>query len=326
MKKNVIVLGGTGFIGINLLNHLSFDNSINLRWVKRTKSNYSAIPHLPEPYIIEDFETIDIDWLSEADVIIDLVSQGRGRITKQRDINSRIRPHLRMIDGLLNHRRHPHYIYLSSGGAIYGNTTLASLNEQSPCNPQTEYGLEKMIVETSLLSAAQIGLDVSILRVSNAYGSGQTIKPGFGVIPTMISALKTGSVFNILGSGEMQRDYVNVIDVQKAIAAAVHARGAGVVNIATGHGTSINQLIAMVEELSGLELNKVNVEADRTDPRFSCLDITRAREVLQWQPSVSLRDGLSQILQDANLMPPLAMPFPSIMELGAALPSESGAA
>ncbi|RJG53470.1 NAD-dependent epimerase/dehydratase family protein [Sphingobium terrigena] len=304
-KKNVIVLGGTGFIGFRLINYLCKDENIDLHWVKRTKSTFLHASDLPEPHMIEDFETIDLDWLSEADVIIDLVSQGRGRTAQERDINTRIRPHLRMIDGLLNHRSHAHYIYLSSGGAIYGNTALTTLNEQSPCNPQTEYGLEKMIVETSLLSAAQIALDVSILRVSNAYGSGQTIKPGFGVIPTMISALKSGSPFTVLGNGEMQRDYVNVIDVQKAIAAAVHAKGAGIVNIATGQGTSINQLIAMVEELSGLELNKVNVEADRTDPRFSCLDIARARDVLQWQPTISLHDGLSQILRDADLMAPL---------------------
>lgn len=301
-KKSVIVLGGTGFIGIKLLGNLVLDQSINLHWVKRTISCVPDIPGLPEPYIVEDFDNIDLSWLSQADVIIDLVSQGRARSTQHRDINRRIRPHLRIIDGLLNNRSNIHYIYLSSGGAIYGNTDLTTLNEQSPCNPQTEYGLEKMIVETSLLSAAQNCLDVSILRISNAYGQGQTIKPGFGVIPTMISALKNGSPFTVLGNGEMQRDYVNVIDVQRAIAAAVHAKGAGIVNIATGNGTSINQLIAMVETLSGRELNKISVEADGSDPNFARLDVSRAKNVLQWQPTIRLEDGLSEILQDAGLM------------------------
>ncbi|RJG57732.1 NAD-dependent epimerase/dehydratase family protein [Sphingobium terrigena] len=326
-KKSVIVLGGTGFIGIKLLNQLVLDQGVNLHWIKRKKSCSPDIPGLPEPHIVEDFENIDLSWLSQADVIIDLVSQGRARATQHRDINKRIRPHLRIIDGLLNNRSHIHYIYLSSGGAIYGNTALTSLNEQSPCNPQTEYGLEKMIVETSLLSAAQNCLDVSILRISNAYGQGQTIKPGFGVIPTMISALKNGSAFTVLGNGEMQRDYVNVIDVQRAITAAVRAKGAGIVNIATGHGTSINQLIAMVETLSGRELNKISVEADVSDPDFARLDISRAKNVLQWQPTIRLEDGLSEILQDAGLMSRINYSeLPHTMNRDAFPPAGTGAA
>lgn len=303
-KKKVAVLGGTGFIGLNLLYHLARDETLDIRWVKRSKSTCPGIAGLPDPYVIDNFETIDLTWLNDADVIVDLVSQGRGRTAQQRNINTRIMPHLRMIDGLLDRHSRAHYIYLSSGGAIYGNASLGTLNEQSPCRPQTEYGLEKLIVETSLLSAARNGMDVSILRVSNAYGRGQTIKPGFGVIPTMISALRTRSVFTVLGSGEMQRDYVNVIDVQNAISAAIHKRGAGVINIATGHGTSLNRLIALVEELSGRTINRINIEADRSDPNFAQLDIARAQELLQWQPTVSLREGLSQILHEAGLMPP----------------------
>lgn len=325
-KKNIIVLGGTGFIGINLLNHLVKDRNVNLQWVKRTGSHDPDIFALPEPNIVEDFENVDISWLGQADVIIDLVSQGRGRSTQHRDINKRIRPHLRIIDGLLNYRSKTHYIYLSSGGAIYGKTALSSLNEQSPCNPQTEYGLEKMIIETSLLSASQNSIDVSILRISNAYGHGQTMKPGFGVIPTMISALKNGSAFTVLGTGEMQRDYVNVIDVQRAIAAAIQTKGAGIVNIATGHGTSINQLIAMVEKLSGRQLNKISVEADRTDPDFARLDVSRAKNVLQWQPTIRLEDGISRILQDAGLMSPIEyVSFPTTLNQDALPPAGTGA-
>ncbi|PSO09724.1 MULTISPECIES: NAD-dependent epimerase/dehydratase family protein [unclassified Sphingobium] len=329
-QKKVVVLGGTGFIGLNLLNHLALDRNVDLQWVKRRRSSCPAIIGLPDPRIIEDFENIDLSWLSEADVIVDLVSSGRGRTAQQRNINKRIGPHLRMIDGLLDRHSSAHYIYLSSAGTIYGNTDQASLNEQSPCHPQTEYGLEKMIVETSLLSAARNGLDVSILRVANAYGRGQAIKPGFGVIPTMISALQTGSVFTVLGSGEMQRDYVNVIDVQNAISAAIHTGGTGILNIATGQGTSLNRLVSLIEELSGRKLNRINTEPDRTDPNFARFDISLARDVLQWQPMVSLREGLSQILRDAGLIAApaydIGVAIPSMVEHGPSMPSGSGRA
>ncbi|WP_165978813.1 GDP-mannose 4,6-dehydratase [Antarcticimicrobium luteum] len=144
--------------------------------------------------------------------------------------------------------------------------------------------------------------EASILRVTNTYRVGQAIKPGFGVIPTLVNALRTGDSFKIFGSGNMQRDYVNVVDVQRAIAAAIDAGGAGVVNIGTGRGTSINELIAEVQELSGRTLNVEYVEADKNEPTYYQLDISRAENALGWKPTVSLREGLTQILGMADLL------------------------
>lgn len=299
--KKIVVLGGTGFVGRYVLKWLADQPWAKIFWVKRPEAPLPGIQNLPPPKQIEDLAAIDINWLADADVIIDLVSRGRGRMTERRDINLRVRPHLRMIDGLINSGSDAHYIFLSSGGAIYGNTPAAVLDEKTFCLPQTEYGLEKLLIETSLLSAAQKAFQVSVLRVMNAYGVGQVMKPGFGVIPTLVSALRSGHAFKVFGSGNMQRDYVNVVDVQRAIAATIDAGGAGVVNIGTGHGTSINELIALVHELSAHRLNIEYVKADDNEPLYSRIDISRAKEVLDWEPKVSLREGLMLILKEADL-------------------------
>lgn len=302
MKRNVVVLGGTGFIGTKVLASLSVDPQVNLSWVKRVGSGVPDIPNLPAPVLIEDLESIDLSWISKADVVIDLVSRGRGRMIQSRDINLRVRPHFRIIDGLINNKSKAHYITLSSGGALYGNTDSQLLTESSLFFPQTEYGLEKAMIEMHLLYAAQTTLEVSILRVSNAYGVGQVMKPGFGVIPALVNALQTKSAFQIFGSGGMQRDYVNVSDVQRAVISAMRLGGVGVVNIGTGKGTSINDLVTLVSELSPYALNVEKIESGNDDPDFTQLDISRAKNVLDWEPAVSLRDGLKQILEEANLL------------------------
>ncbi|KNG95245.1 NAD-dependent epimerase/dehydratase family protein [Pseudaestuariivita atlantica] len=296
----IVVLGGSGFIGAHVLRALSGRADVDLHWVRRHATPSPDIDGLPAPVLIEDLEAVDIKWLSDADVIVDLVSRGRGRMVQTRDINLRIRPHLRIIDGLINAGSRAHYILLSSGGAVYGTTSEAVIHETHLCSPQTEYGLEKAIVEMHLQAAAQTTLEATILRVTNAYGLGQPIKPGFGVIPTMVSAMDTGTPFRVFGSGEMQRDYVNVIDVRGAIEAAIKVGGSGIVNIGTGQGTSINDLIALVQELSGRELALEFVESG-TEPGFAQLDTTRAREVLGWTPTISLHDGVREILEAAGL-------------------------
>jgi len=301
-KKKVVVLGGTGFVGSGVLRALAAYPLSELLWMKRAEAVSPLAVGLSQPKIIEDLEAVELSWFRDADVIIDLVSRGRGRMVSQRDINLRIRPHLRIIDGLINSGSKAHYILLSSGGAIYGNTSSRMLSESSPCLPNTEYGLEKAIIELHLLAAAQTTLKTSILRVTNAYGVGQPTKPGFGVIPALVNALETGEAFPIFGSGEMQRDYINVIDVVGAVEAAIRHGGVGITNIGTGCGTSINELVSLVQELSGRKVNAKYIETNDSDPNFAQLSISRARELLKWEPTVRLRHGLSRILDEKKLL------------------------
>ncbi|MCK7616156.1 NAD-dependent epimerase/dehydratase family protein [Roseibium sediminicola] len=301
-QKKVVIFGGTGFIGTHLLRNLTAQPNLKVLWTKRPTTPLPDIPNLPAPRQFENLETVSIDWISDADVIIDLASSGRGRAISQRDVLSRVSPHLRIIDGLLNVGSKAHYIFLSSGGAIYGNDDSVLLSETARCIPQTEYGLEKLIIESALLCAAETTLTTSILRVSNAYGIGQTNKPGFGVIPTLVKSLEDGEVFKIFGSAHAKRDYVNVLDILRAIDATIKTGGAGIVNIATGKGTSIAQLIALLEELTGRTVNVEHCEPLQNEPNFARLDISRAKNVLGWEPQVSLREGLAQLLKKTTLL------------------------
>lgn len=290
-------------MGKHVLGLLAADPSVELSWTRRVEAADPGIDGLPAPMIFEDLETIDLARLADSDVIIDLVSRGRGRMVQQRDINLRIRGHCRLIDGLVNLNSTAHYILVSSGGAIYGNSSEQILRETTLVSPNTEYGLEKAIVEMHLRTAESTGLRPSILRVANAYGNGQVTKPGFGVIPTLVYALKSQTPFKVLGTGDARRDYVNVIDIVGAISNCLRLERTGTFNIGTGIGTSINELIKIVETLTGRTVDIENIESTIIEPGYSQLDISHAAQVLDWAPLIRLEDGLRLILQDQDLVP-----------------------
>ena len=186
----------------------------------------------------------------------------------------------------------------STGGAIYGDAqTLPSPETETPL-PEAAYGQSKLAAEGYLgLYEHLYGLSSVTLRYGNVYGPRQDPLGEAGVIAIFCGCLATGRQPTIFGDGKQTRDYVYVGDVVGANLLAVTSDASGPINIGTSRETSVLELVGVLGELAGVD----DFTANFAPPRLgelarSCLDVGRARELLGWEPAVTIRDGLRMTL------------------------------
>lgn len=182
------------------------------------------------------------------------------------------------------------YFFMSTGGALYGNAEFAS--EQSPLVPASYHGASKLALERffGVLEQRYPGC-LTIIRPSNVYGPGQTFRPSFGVIRTLLERARDGGRVTIFGDGSAIRDYLFIDDLVAACLSALSG-GAGIYNIGAGKGTSLSELLAVVEQVTGGRLDIERQPARPSDVARIELDICRAGECLGWSPVVSLAEGV----------------------------------
>jgi len=188
------------------------------------------------------------------------------------------------------------FVFISSGGTVYGPTDQIPTNEECRTAPINLYGTTKVLTEQALLEVGRrLQLSIVILRISNPYGPGQQGTRRLGFIAAAIQAAITGAPITIWGDGTTTRDFVYIEDVSRALALAVKYEGESVIlNIGSGRETSLDEICAEVRRTAKVPL-EVRFEPGRSvDVARNCLDITRAARVLNWCPRVGLVDGIAQ--------------------------------
>ncbi|MDD5298396.1 MAG: NAD-dependent epimerase/dehydratase family protein [Rhodocyclaceae bacterium] len=191
----------------------------------------------------------------------------------------------------LRSRPETQLVFLSSGGAIYGNPTQLPVAEDAPLSPLSWHAAGKAAME-ALLAAYRSG-PVTVLRVANAYGPSQPEKPGFGFIRTVLDCARSGRPLEIWGDGKAVRDFIYIDDVTAAIGAALsHPERPGTYNIGSGRSHSLNEVVVLAQAVTGYPIELIHHAPRQSDVRAVVLDITRAREVLEWAPATLLTEGL----------------------------------
>jgi UDP-glucose 4-epimerase len=185
-------------------------------------------------------------------------------------------------------------IYASTGGAIYGNPGIIPTTEDAPANPDSPYGESKFTVERYLkLYNRLYGIDYCALRYSNVYGPRQFCQGEGGVVAVFISRMLKHMPVIINGDGNQTRDFVYVKDVAAANVLAAKTKSLKkVINIGTGKETSINQLFRLVCQSLDYQLKPQNRPPIKGEIKRSAVDITLAREYLNWKPKTDIIDGL----------------------------------
>jgi UDP-glucose 4-epimerase len=182
------------------------------------------------------------------------------------------------------------------------NRPRVPVHEDHPLAPITAYGASKAAVELYLGHyRAVYGLDCRVGRLANPFGAGQDLARGQGAATTFLHQALTGRAIAIWGDGEVVRDYIHISDAAAgmvALACAPQTDGPWIFNIASGHGVSLNGIIAELEARLGRTL-EVRRESGRPfDVPISILDVTLARIVLGWSPHLSFTDGMARTLVD----------------------------
>lgn len=304
------IFGVTGFIGTALMTHLK-DRGYDLRGVSRHISqdfrNTHASPRveLVEATIQDPFAIAAA--LQGVDTVVQLISTsapslGNRFITS--DIMDNVIPHVTAIEAALNIgvRR---YIFVSSGGAVYGAGAAVPTPEDAPTFPLSSHGITKLMIEKYLaLFGAQDDLDYVVLRPSNPYGPGQIFRKGQGLIPAVLQRVARGLPVQVFGDGSAERDYIFIDDVLRAIEFAVLLPKARqqTFNIGSGRGTSVTALLDALQEGLGRPIARDYLPARKSDVPRSVLDIAKAGALLGWAPSVTLQDGIAHTLRAQGLV------------------------
>lgn len=177
------------------------------------------------------------------------------------------------------------FTYVSSGGAIYGNPERLPVAEDAPCHPVSPYGVTKLAAERYVLLAAQVdGVPVRVLRVANAYGPLQRPGTGQGLVAALLHGAATSTEVELFGDGAALRDYVDVRDVAAAVVGLLDLRGEQVLNVGSGVGHRVDEVVALAEAVTGASIALRRLPARSTDVREVVLDVARLSRLLDWRP------------------------------------------
>ncbi len=188
-------------------------------------------------------------------------------------------------------------IFVSSGGAIYGEASVEKASEDYPPQPLSPYAIHKQTGENYVrFYNRQYGLGFTILRYANVYGPRQDPTGEAGVVAIFINKLLAGETPTVNAFPEdpdgMSRDYVYVEDVAKANLLALEKGDGEALNIGSAEPVKTKQLLAAICRVMGKELAFTSAGPRPGDIRRSCLDNSKAKAVLGWTPSHSLEEGL----------------------------------
>jgi len=185
-------------------------------------------------------------------------------------------------------------VYISTGGAVYGEPEYLPCDEQHPINPICQYGASKHTVEHYLYMYHQnYGLPYTVLRYPNVYGPRQDPHGEAGVVAIFTGQMLSGEQVVINGDGEQKRDFVHVADCANANLLALSAEKNGIFNIGSGVGTTINQVFATLKELTHYPLEPVYGSPILGETREIFLEAAKANQALNWSPELNLKQGMA---------------------------------
>ena len=210
------------------------------------------------------------------------------------DIQSSLIPSVRLIESCAANTN-TRIVFLSSGGTVYGPSEQVPLTENSATNPITAYGINKLAVEKYLgLFRHLHGLDSIVLRLTNPYGPYQHRRRAQGIIGTVLSKALAGDQIEIWGDGSIVRDYVFIDDVVSAMLASATYQGSQrLLNIGSGQGRSVRDVVEDVCALTGTPTSRVVYRPNHpTDVPYNVLDCTLARNEMGWEATTDWLSGL----------------------------------
>ena len=191
----------------------------------------------------------------------------------------------------------PRLVYASSAAA-YGNPVELPLREESALRPESPYGLEKKVNEQYAALYAELhNMSSCGLRYFNVYGPRQDPKsPYAGVITLFVERIQNKQELTIFGDGQQTRDFIYVQDVARANYAALQSKYNGACNVGTGSSVTLLQLIEVLEQICGWQVEKKFESPRDGDIVHSAAVVERLNNELQFNAEISLLDGLQSLL------------------------------
>jgi UDP-glucose 4-epimerase len=306
VSGTVLVTGGAGFIGSRVAKSLIADGHDvlvvdDLSTGKR--SNIPAGAAFMELDLSRDDGVArlpDASWAG----ILHLAGQSSGKRSFDdplRDFDANARSTV-LLARWANEHDVPVLVHASSMG-VYGLGAREPMSEEMLAEPISYYGASKLAAEQALTVAAKTGLRTCSLRMFNVYGAGQDLENlDQGMVSIYLAYVLRGKTVVVRGSLDRVRDLVHVDDVVAAWKLALARPVPGAVNVGSGTGTRVDELLKQIFRACGVQDDYPVVEHPGTpgDAHTTVADIARARRLLGWTPQVALEDGLREFVAGAT--------------------------
>jgi len=294
----ILVTGGAGFIASHVVDRFIADGhqvvvvdnlATGFRENVNPKAKFFELD-IRDPKIAEVFETERPDAVDHHAAQMDVRRSVREPIY---DAEVNVLGTLRLLE-LSRQVGVKRWIYISTGGAVYGEPQSLPVREDHPINPLSPYGATKHTPEHYLfIYRALHQLQYVVLRYANIYGPRQSPHGEAGVTAIFSEAMLLGKTCTLFGDGSKTRDYVFIEDVVRANVAALTQGDGGVFNIGTGRATTDFEIFDLVRKALGMpDLAPVYGEKRPGEIDHIALANERARDGLGWSPQVSLEEGV----------------------------------
>jgi UDP-glucose 4-epimerase len=299
----ILVTGGAGFIGshvVDLFISKGYEVVIvdDLSTGRESNINPEAIFYkmdIRDPKLREVFEKERPDYVSHHAAQMD-VRRSVAQPLFDADVN--ILGSINVIE-CAKEFNVKHFVYISSGGAAYGEPEILPCDEMHPVNPICQYGASKHTVEHYLyMYHANYGLEYTVLRYPNVFGPRQDPHGEAGVVAIFTGKMLLGEPVTINGDGEQTRDFVFVRDCAYGNYLAVTINHpSGIYNLGWGRPTSINEIFTNLAEITDYTQPAAHGAAKVGETRHIYLSADKAKRDLGWTPTISLEDGLRETVE-----------------------------
>jgi len=306
MRKKILFIGGAGFIGSNII-----------RWLDKEKFRVVVIE--PKGAYLGRLDGMDVDLLEGSLCNIELVKE----VIEQQDIQIVVHLVSTLIPGStyedykkeykdvifpsielmeLCAQKGIRFVYFSSGGTVYGNRNdVLPFTETDAMNPISYYGWSKQMMENSIqFMHRTVGLDYLVVRPSNPYGHGQNLYGKQGLVAVAMGKLLRNEEIEVWGDGSAVRDYIYVDDLArifvKLIEEDVHNT---TLNIGSGRGYSVNDVLAFLKIVTGRELKIVYQNPRPVDVSSMVLDTSRLKGLISYEVTPFM-DGIKKYYEEVK--------------------------
>jgi UDP-glucose 4-epimerase len=295
------IIGGTGFIGSHLVRLLE------ARGKELTVVGRNPLPTRPIPEGVRYFcgqygdRRFLASALQDASEVVFLAHSSVPKTSFEdpiEDILTNLPAAITLFEVAVE-RRIEKFVFVSSGGTVYGKPQKIPISEEHPTNPISPYGITKLAIEKYAHMYYEISsLPVICVRPGNGYGAGQFPFIGQGFVATAIASILKEKEITIFGDGGTVRDYLYVTDLAGGIAAALERGISGeIYNLGTGEGRTNREVLAALELLcreSGLHLRVRTMPPRRFDVSCNVLDPTKLNRHTGWRALIPFNEGIKE--------------------------------
>ena len=298
-----LVTGGAGFIGSNLVRAL-LERGDEVRVLDNFSSGYRQNLEQLEVELVEG-DLRSYERVATAVKGVEVVFHQGALPSVPRSIQDPLTSSAVNVEGTLNvllaaRDAGVRRVVFASSSSVYGNAPGMPRQEAQAVAPLAPYAVSKLAAEQYCMVANRVfGVEAVALRYFNVFGEHQDPLSGYAaVIPKFIRLLLDGERPTIFGDGETSRDFTHVENVVEAnLSAAVAPAAAGrVMNVAIGHAHTLNELVRTLSRLLDSDLEPDYAAPRAGDVRESVADVSLARELIGYEPSVDLEEGLERTI------------------------------